>query len=169
MAGSRLAGGHHGVTRSGLDAVRRWADGGAVGRRRKVRAEHNSAIGTGAGEYSAACILAVMEAATPSDVLARFGHALSDPTRARILLALREASSHPSDLADHVGASRQSVSNHLACLRGCGLVVAVPEGRRTRYELADRNIGLALGDLLSLVLAVDPTCSPVDVCEKVDR
>ncbi|WP_457255856.1 ArsR/SmtB family transcription factor [Pedococcus sp. P5_B7] len=108
-----------------------------------------------------------MQMATPSDVLARFGHALSDPTRARLLLALREGSSYPSDLADLVGASRQGVSNHLACLRGCGLVVAVPEGRRTRYELADRNIGHALGDLLSLVLAVDPACSPVDVCDKV--
>jgi DNA-binding transcriptional ArsR family regulator len=107
-----------------------------------------------------------VEAATAADVLARFGHALADPTRARILLSLRESSSYPSDLADQVGVSRQSVSNHLACLRGCGLVVAVPEGRRTRYELADRNIGHALGDLLSLVLAVDPTCSPVDVCDK---
>jgi DNA-binding transcriptional ArsR family regulator len=56
--------------------------------------------------------------------------------------------------------SRQIVSNHLACLRGCGLVVAVPEGRRSRYELADQRIGHALGDLLSLVLAVDPACPP---------
>jgi DNA-binding transcriptional ArsR family regulator len=109
--------------------------------------------------------MTAMQTATPSDVLARFGHALSDPTRARILLALREGSCYPSDLADVVGSSRQGVSNHLACLRGCGLVVAVPEGRRTRYELSDRNIGHALGDLLSLVLAVDPVCSPVDVCE----
>lgn len=108
-----------------------------------------------------------MEMVTHSDVLARFGHALSDPTRARILLALREAPAYPSDLAEVVAMSRQGVSNHLACLRGCGLVVAVPEGRRTRYELADAKLGHALGDLLSVVLAVDPVCSPLDVCEKV--
>ena len=54
--------------------------------------------------------------------------------------------------------SRQILSNHLACLRGCGLVVAVPEGRRTRYELADSRIGDALTDLMGLVLAVDPNC-----------
>jgi DNA-binding transcriptional ArsR family regulator len=107
-----------------------------------------------------------METVTHSEVLARFGHALSDPTRARILLALREAPAYPSDLAEVVAVSRQSVSNHLACLRGCGLVVAVPEGRRTRYELADAKLGHALGDLLSVVLAVDPVCSPVDLCEK---
>jgi DNA-binding transcriptional ArsR family regulator len=88
-----------------------------------------------------------------ADVLARFGHALSDPTRARILLALRDAPGHPADLAVLLGASRQSISNHLACLRGCGLVVATPEGRRSRYELADPRLGHALGDLLGVVIA----------------
>src|SRR6478672_2624990 len=91
------------------------------------------------------------------DALARFGHALSDPTRTQILLSLRRAPSYPSDLAEQIGVSRQILSNHLACLRGCGLVVAVPEGRRSRYELADARIGHALSDLLGVVLAVDPT------------
>jgi ArsR family transcriptional regulator, cadmium/lead-responsive transcriptional repressor len=50
------------------------------------------------------------------------------------------------------------MSNHLACLRGCGLVAAIPEGRRTRYELTDARIGHALDDLLNLVLVVDPEC-----------
>lgn len=92
----------------------------------------------------------------PEAVLARFGHALSDPTRARVLLALRQAPAHPADLAEALGVSRQSVSNHLACLRGCGLVVAVPQGRRVRYELAEAGLSHALGDLLGVVLAVDP-------------
>lgn len=97
-----------------------------------------------------------METATHSAVLGRFGHALSDPKRARILLTLRDAPAYPSELAEALGISRQSLSNNLACLRGCGLVVAVPEGRRTRYELADAKIGHALADLLEVVLAVDP-------------
>ena len=94
-------------------------------------------------------------------VLARFGHALSDPTRARVLLALREAPAYPADLADRIGVSRQALSNHLACLRGCGLVVAVPDGRRSRYELADARLAHALGDLLGVVLAVDPAACPL--------
>jgi DNA-binding transcriptional ArsR family regulator len=93
-------------------------------------------------------------------VLARFGHALSDPTRARVLLALREAPAYPADLADLIGVSRQVMSNHLACLRGCGLVVAVPDGRRSRYELADERLAHALGDLLGVVLAVDLAACP---------
>ena len=91
------------------------------------------------------------------DALARFGHALSDPTRARLLLALREAPAYPAQLAEVLGVTRQNLSNHLACLRGCGLVVSVPEGRRARYELADGRLGHVLGDLLGVVLAVDPS------------
>ena len=71
----------------------------------------------------------------------------ADPARrARVSVRARRA----------IGVSRQILSNHLACLRGCGLVVAVPEGRRSRYELADPRIAHALDDLLGLVLAVDP-------------
>jgi DNA-binding transcriptional ArsR family regulator len=90
-----------------------------------------------------------------AQVLARFGHALSDPTRARVLLALRDAPGYPAELAELLDVSRQSLSNHLTCLRGCGLVVATPEGRRMRYELADRRLGNALGDLLGVVLPDD--------------
>jgi len=99
-----------------------------------------------------------MHVSSSTDALARFGHALSDPTRTRVLLALREGSAYPADLAELAGVTRQAMSNHLACLRGCGLVVAVPEGRRSRYELADARIGHALGDLIALALVVDPYC-----------
>lgn len=95
---------------------------------------------------------------THTAALARLGHALSDPTRAGILLALREAPACPSDLADALRVSRQVMSNQLACLRGCGLVRGVPEGRRTRYHLADPHLAAALGDLLQLALVVDPAC-----------
>jgi ArsR family transcriptional regulator, cadmium/lead-responsive transcriptional repressor len=106
------------------------------------------------------CTMAGVETLVHSDALARFGYAISDTTRTLILLNLRKTPGYPSELAEQIGVSRQIVSNHLACLRGCGLVVAVPEGRRARYELADPRIGHALDDLIGLVLAVDPACCP---------
>jgi DNA-binding transcriptional ArsR family regulator len=108
-----------------------------------------------------------MRTVTHSDALSRFGCALSDSTRAEILLMLRDAPGYPSELAEKIGVSRQILSNHLACLRGCGLVVAEPEGRRTRYQLSDKRIAHALDDLIGLVLAVDPACCPsseADAC-----
>jgi DNA-binding transcriptional ArsR family regulator len=120
----------------------------------------------GSGEQFILCFIQFLvycrgvETLTHGEVLARFGHALSDPVRARLLLALRDGPGYPAELADLLGTSRQNLSNHLACLRGCGLVVAVPEGRRSRYELADARLAHALGDLLGLVLAVDPAACP---------
>lgn len=106
-----------------------------------------------------------MKTLAHTDALARFGHALSDATRTQILLCLRRAPRYPSELADEIGVSRQIVSNHLTCLRDCGLVAALPEGRRARYELADARIGHALDDLLGLMLAVDPSCCAEYGCD----
>ncbi len=81
-----------------------------------------------------------MQTVIQRDALARYGCALSDTTRAQILMILRIGSRNPSDPADEIGVSRQIVSNHFACLRGCGLVVAVPDGRRASPGLwACRN------------------------------
>ena len=102
----------------------------------------------------------MLNLATDLDALTRFGRALADPIRCRLLLALRDAPAYPADLADALGVSRTRLSNHLACLRDCGLVVTVPEGRRARYELADARFGHALDHLLAAVVAVesDKTC-----------
>jgi DNA-binding transcriptional ArsR family regulator len=101
---------------------------------------------------------------THSAALARLGSALADETRSRILLALREAPAVPSDLADALGVSRQVMSNQLACLRGCGLVEAVKDGRYTWYRLAETRIAGALDHLLRLALVVDPDCCSGDDC-----
>jgi DNA-binding transcriptional ArsR family regulator len=96
--------------------------------------------------------------------MARLGRAMTDPTRARIMLCLLEGPRYPAHLARELGLTRSNVSNHLACLRGCGIVVAVPEGRQTRYEIADPHLTRALNDLLRVVLAVDDgqPCDDVD-------
>ncbi|TWJ16080.1 ArsR family transcriptional regulator [Stackebrandtia albiflava] len=108
----------------------------------------------------------MLTAATDIEVLTRFGRALADPIRCRLLLALRRSPAHPADLADLLGISRTRLSNHLACLRDCGLVVAVPVGRRTRYELADARLGHALDGLATTVLAVAADRSCVEADEK---
>ncbi len=104
------------------------------------------------------------------DVLNRLGRAMADPTRSRILLRLLEGPRRPGQLAAELGLTRPNVSNHLACLRGCGIVAAVPEGRATRYEIADGHLTRALLALVEVVLAVDdgvpcsdPTCD-VPLC-----
>ncbi len=92
---------------------------------------------------------------TDLDALGRVGAALADATRRRILIRLLDGPAYPAELAEALGASRSNVSNHLTCLRGCGLVSSVREGRQIRYQLSDRRLGKALRSLTRLVLPVD--------------
>ncbi|WP_285779252.1 helix-turn-helix domain-containing protein [Microtetraspora sp. NBRC 13810] len=113
-----------------------------------------------------------------AEALARVGTALADENRRRLLLELLREPAYPADLAERLGMTRGNVSNHLACLRGCGLVRTVPVGRRVRYELADAKLAHALAELASLVLLVDQAgtaasgepCAPGDyACTEHDN
>ncbi|PPK66318.1 DNA-binding transcriptional ArsR family regulator [Actinokineospora auranticolor] len=112
--------------------------------------------GTDNRQFSGCCtVSAVLKCETREDALARLGKALADPTRCRILVAVLDGVSYPAHLADHLGLTRSNVSNHLSCLRGCGLLVATYEGRQVRYAPADEHLARALGELVKVVLAVD--------------
>lgn len=89
------------------------------------------------------------------EVMGRLGRALADPTRCRILLVLNEGPQFSGDIATGLGLSRSNVSNHLACLRGCGLVVGVPVGRHVRYELADARLRDVLTGMFDLELVAE--------------
>jgi len=106
------------------------------------------------------------------DVMNRLGRAMADPTRSRILLSLLDEPGYPARLARELELTRTNVSNHLSCLRGCGIVVAEPEGRQTRYEIADPHISAALTALVDVTLAVDesapcmdPQCTVLGCCD----
>jgi DNA-binding transcriptional ArsR family regulator len=96
------------------------------------------------------------------DVMNRLGRAMADPTRSRILLTLLERTAYPAELARDLELTRSNVSNHLACLRDCGIAVAVPEGRQTRYEIADPHLARALASLVEVTLAVNENASCLD-------
>ena len=85
----------------------------------------------------------------------RLGRAMADPTRSRILLTLLQGPAYPAELARDLGLTRSNVSNHLACLRDCGIVVAEPHGRQTLYAIADPHITNALQALVEVTLAAD--------------
>lgn len=93
-------------------------------------------------------VLAPLDLAT----LARVGTALADPTRRRVLVQLIDGPGYPAEMAEEFGCTRANLSNHLTCLRECGIVTATAEGRRVRYELADDRLVAALRILASLDL-----------------
>lgn len=96
------------------------------------------------------------------DVMNRLGRAMADPTRSRILMPLLEGPSYPAALARDLGLTRSNVSNHLTCLRDCGIVVDEPQGRQTRYEIADPHLAAAMTALVEVTLAVDENAPCAD-------
>ena len=71
---------------------------------------------------------------------AKLFRGFADSSRLSILELLREGEKTVSELVSATGLSQSNVSNHLACLRDCGLVSARPEGRFTLYSLADDTV-----------------------------
>jgi DNA-binding transcriptional ArsR family regulator len=80
---------------------------------------------------------------TPAACLFR---SLGDPTRLAILRHLSLGEHRVRDLTEQLGLAQSTVSEHLACLRGCGLVSSRPQGRASLFSLSHRA---ALLDLLA--------------------
>lgn len=73
------------------------------------------------------------------DVAAEVFSLLSDPTRIRIILALRDGELAVGELAGRVDKSPTAVSQHLAKLRWGKVVQARQVGNRVFYSLIDEH------------------------------
>lgn len=85
----------------------------------------------------------VMNTTTPTtdvEIAAKLFRGLGDRTRLALLLALLDGERRVTDLVDQVGTSQANVSNHLSCLRECGLIAARPDGRQTFYRVATDEV-----------------------------
>ena len=60
---------------------------------------------------------------------------MADPSRVAILRHLLLGDHNVVQLTEHLGLAQSTVSQHLACLRDCGLVVSRPVGRSSVFSL----------------------------------
>lgn len=72
---------------------------------------------------------------------ADFWQALSHPIRLRVLEALRqEGPLNVGQLVERLEIGQGHLSNHLTCLKNCGLVTTAAQGRYVYYRLADDRV-----------------------------
>jgi ArsR family transcriptional regulator, arsenate/arsenite/antimonite-responsive transcriptional repressor len=71
-----------------------------------------------------------------------FGQAIADPTRVRIIAALRRGELCVCELVDALEISQSTLSGHLQVLRQTGLVITRKDGRWIYYSLTDRKTAL---------------------------
>ena len=74
------------------------------------------------------------------DLTAKLFHGFADRSRLAILVALKEKPMTVSELVVATGLSQSNTSNHLGCLRDCGLVKSEQRGRFTEYALSDERV-----------------------------
>ena len=67
--------------------------------------------------------------------------ALADPTRRRILAALRDGEQPVGDIVEHAGVHQSGVSRHLRILHESGFVSVRPDGQRRLYALKPEPFG----------------------------
>jgi DNA-binding transcriptional ArsR family regulator len=88
----------------------------------------------------------VLDLATPTRTEDRrrraavIGRALADPKRLCVLESLASGELSVGDLSAVVGCQVPNMSQHLAVLRGAGLVTARREGNTVYYRLADPTV-----------------------------
>jgi DNA-binding transcriptional ArsR family regulator len=88
-------------------------------------------------------------------------HSLADPTRLAIVQHLAAGESRVTDLAVSLQLAQSTVSEHVACLRDCGLVGGRPQGRQTFYSLTRPE----LADMLEAAeVLLQATGYKVDLC-----
>lgn len=70
------------------------------------------------------------------DPAATLFRGFGDPTRLALLVHLLDGEQRVRELTEHVGLAQSTVSEHMQCLLGCGLVQVRTEGRASVYSLA---------------------------------
>jgi DNA-binding transcriptional ArsR family regulator len=83
---------------------------------------------------------------TGLEVKASLFRGFGDSSRLKILETLRGGPLTVGEIVEATELSQSNVSNHLGCLRDCGLVIAEKQGRYVAYQLSDDRVG----DLLVL-------------------
>lgn len=74
------------------------------------------------------------------DLTAAVCRALNEPKRLMILYSLAEGPRSVGELCELLGVAQSNVSQHLAVLRGRGLVDAERDGSRSIYTLRDPRV-----------------------------
>jgi len=77
---------------------------------------------------------------TALDTKVQFLHGFSHKTRIQILDLLQDGEKTVSEITKSVSGSQSSISQHLACLRGCGIVIGRQEGKFMHYSLRNDKV-----------------------------
>ncbi len=91
---------------------------------------------------------------------------LGDPSRLRVLYALRDGPLSVGEIVRRTRLSQPNASMHLACLGDCGLVTRERRGKFIDYEIADKRVVKLLDQVEELLIERRPL---IEACRRYKR
>lgn len=70
----------------------------------------------------------------------KFLHGFAHKVRIQILDCIKEQEKTVSQIVEHIAGNQSNISQHLACLKGCGLVSGRQEGKYIYYSLRNDQV-----------------------------
>jgi len=67
-------------------------------------------------------------------------HGFSNKTRIQILESIKNQEKTVSQIIEEINGNQSNISQHLACLKGCGIIVGRNEGKYCYYSLRNNKI-----------------------------
>ncbi|AXQ50942.1 ArsR/SmtB family transcription factor [Lysinibacillus fusiformis] len=74
------------------------------------------------------------------DLKIKLIHGFSNKTRLQILECIKEGEKTVSQIVEEIHGNQSNISQHLACLKGCGIIVGRNEGKYIYYSLRNERI-----------------------------
>ncbi|ASN05643.1 ArsR/SmtB family transcription factor [Virgibacillus necropolis] len=96
------------------------------------------------------------------DTKMKFLHGFSHKTRIQILECIKEKERTVSQIVDDLEGNQSNISQHLACLKGCGLIVGRQDGKYVYYRVRNQLVR----DLLTTFdVVLEDVQNDVNCCE----
>lgn len=103
------------------------------------------------------------------DLMTKFIRGFADKTRLQILDCLADREKTVSQVVEELKGNQSNISQHLACLKECGLIVGRQEGKYVYYSLRNTQVKELLNmfdRVLSQVKDEIRACKRNDECLK---
>jgi len=74
------------------------------------------------------------------DMKVKLIHGFSNKTRLQILECIKDEEKTVSQIVEEINGNQSNISQHLACLKGCGIIARRNEGKYCFYSLRNQHI-----------------------------
>lgn len=89
-------------------------------------------------------------------------HGFSNKTRIQILECIKNDEKTVSQVVDEIQGNQSNISQHLGCLKGCGIITGRQEGKYVYYGLRNQRVR----DLLTMIdVVLEDVESDMATCE----